>query len=663
MYSKLHKSRNLIEDKQVYSRLLTAALIMLIVSVLVRTAWMSDDAFITLRTIDNWIHGYGLTWNPGYRVQAFTHPLWLFVLTPFYYIFGEPYFSTLLLSASLTLFAIILLAYKIRITWYQSLLGLSMLMLSKAFTDFATSGLENPLLYLLAVLFFIDYRSPHITFKLLFFQSLYTGLLLLTRMDMALIFLPMLTYSFFRYKKALGLFAIGTGLLPFLLWIVFSLLYYGFPYPNTAYAKLLTGIPPAELWAQGWAYFMNSLFIDPITLIGSLAMMIYLFRSKRKRWMVLTLSVSLYYIYLLGIGGDFMSGRFFSVPFLCLIAGLNSVQFSRSLVFRSVTAALLLSLGLLSPYSPLFSGKSYRNKDTLADLVDDNGICDERGFYFAFTGLLHQQSARKYEKHPDALRGKLAKDVHQKVNINGAVGLLGYFAGPTVFVLDYHGLGDPVLARLPVVKEDKEFVGWYTQLKKKAPEHNWRIGHFRRNIPDGYIPTLLTGQNHFQDSAVSRGWNLMHPILTQPLWNAARWKALSTIWLNAAGKVFSDFERTDWKPASMNEILRFDSTCVTSRYNRALQYYLAGNADSAAIDLQIIARMSPFYVSINQKDFASAWLAIARRLAEDKRYVQSLVALEQAEALGSGLPTDSKQLLIEKAESEMLLFPERTKTF
>lgn len=636
---------------------------MLMVSVLVRTAWISDDAFITLRTIDNWLNGHGLTWNPGYRVQAFTHPLWLLLLTPVYYISGEPYFSTLLLSASLTLIAIILLAYKIRITWYQSLLGLSMLMLSKAFTDFATSGLENPLLYLLAVLFFKDYRSPHITFKLLFFQSLYSGLLLLTRMDVALIFLPLLTYSFFRYKKVLGLFAVGTGLLPFVIWVAFSLFYYGFPYPNTAYAKLLTGIPPAEVWAQGLTYFTNSLFTDPITLTGSVAILIFLIHSKRKRWMVLSFAILVYYMYILAIGGDFMSGRFFALPFLCLVAGLNSVQFSRSIVVRSVTAALMLSLGLLSPYSPLFSGKSYRSKDTLTDLVDDHGICDERGFYYAFTGLLNQQPPRKYEKHPDALRGKLAKEIQQKVNINGAVGLLGYFAGPNVFVLDYHGLGDPVLSRLPVVLEDKEFVNWYTQLKKKAPQFNWRIGHFRRNIPAGYLPTLLTGDNHFRDSTLAQGWALLQPILTQPLMDASRWKAFTTLWMKHAGLVFPETERTGWNPPNMSEILYYDSTCVTSRYNRALQYFLAGNPDSAAIDLLTIARMSPLYRSVNHKDFAAAWLAIAQRLAEDKRYVQSLVALEQAEAFGKGIPPESKEILIEKAESEMLLFPSRTKTF
>jgi len=48
--------------------------------VMVKNAWLSDDAYITLRTVYNFIHGYGLTWNVGERVQTYTHPLWMFLL-------------------------------------------------------------------------------------------------------------------------------------------------------------------------------------------------------------------------------------------------------------------------------------------------------------------------------------------------------------------------------------------------------------------------------------------------------------------------------------------------------------------------------------------------------------------------------------------------------
>ena len=43
-------------------------------AVLVRTAWISDDGLISLRTVMNVTHGHGLTFNVGERVQTFTHP-------------------------------------------------------------------------------------------------------------------------------------------------------------------------------------------------------------------------------------------------------------------------------------------------------------------------------------------------------------------------------------------------------------------------------------------------------------------------------------------------------------------------------------------------------------------------------------------------------------
>ena len=47
-------------------------------------AWLSDDIFVTFRYIQQFINGNGLVYNVGERVEGFTHPLWLFMLMPFY---------------------------------------------------------------------------------------------------------------------------------------------------------------------------------------------------------------------------------------------------------------------------------------------------------------------------------------------------------------------------------------------------------------------------------------------------------------------------------------------------------------------------------------------------------------------------------------------------
>ena len=58
-----------------------------------------------------------------------------------------------------------------------------------------------------------------------------------------------------------------SGLLPALAWTAFAVVYYGFPFPNTAYAKLGMDISRAQLWKQGVIYFIDSVDRDPLTLV------------------------------------------------------------------------------------------------------------------------------------------------------------------------------------------------------------------------------------------------------------------------------------------------------------------------------------------------------------------------------------------------------------
>ena len=43
--------------------------------------WTADDAFIYLRVVDNLRHGFGPVFNNGERVEAYTSPIWLALLT------------------------------------------------------------------------------------------------------------------------------------------------------------------------------------------------------------------------------------------------------------------------------------------------------------------------------------------------------------------------------------------------------------------------------------------------------------------------------------------------------------------------------------------------------------------------------------------------------
>ena len=70
---------------------------------LVVTAWLNDDAIFTIRTILNWLDGYGPVFNLGERVQAYTHPLWFFLLAFFLLVSNSIYLAVFLGSLVLSL--------------------------------------------------------------------------------------------------------------------------------------------------------------------------------------------------------------------------------------------------------------------------------------------------------------------------------------------------------------------------------------------------------------------------------------------------------------------------------------------------------------------------------------------------------------------------------
>ena len=72
--------------------------------------------------------------------------------------------------------------------------------------------------------------------------------------------------------------------------------HYGFPrLPNTAYAKLGTGIDRWETAAQGFYYFRDSLWVDPLTLLvigGSLAAVFLRGNGVGCRWLLASCCIS-----------------------------------------------------------------------------------------------------------------------------------------------------------------------------------------------------------------------------------------------------------------------------------------------------------------------------------------------------------------------------------
>jgi arabinofuranosyltransferase len=441
---------------------------------LIRNSWASDDAFITLRVVTNILHGYGPNWNGAERVQVFTHPLWMIILIPFYVLIRNPFYTLYAAGFAFSAWTAFILLYKFSPSPWIIPITTTLLLASKAFMDYSSSGLENPLSHLVALLFTWIYlfKENHAQQRLLPL-TLLVSLSMLTRLDTVLLFLPALLLEIFQairdFRKTLGTLFLGGS--PIILWEVFSIFYYGFPFPNTYYAKLTTGIPQNDLFHQGWYYFQNSLNWDHVTLpIICLVVILAIFWGERKR-RSLALGIVFYLVYILYIGGDFMSGRFFSLPYLISLALFLSLWQTLKLkdnpLFSLAVTGLVLFMGLTSLTPPILIHMEEDN-----GIIDEHGIADEKVAYFYCCGLLNQwDHGIKLKIVEDARK---ANKENTPLVVRESIGIYGYYAGPDVYIMDKVCLGDPLRSRLPALG-------------------SWRIGHFRRDYPIGYEESIENG--------------------------------------------------------------------------------------------------------------------------------------------------------------------------
>ena len=297
------------------------ALLLLLVgygSTLLFDAWLSDDAYITFRVVDNVIHGLGPVYNVGERVQAYTNPLMMLVMSAFSSVTREVYFTAIFVSIAASFSAVAVLALKVARSRVTAVAALVVLVFSTSFVSYSTSGLENCLIFLLAALFFWAFfaAEKYSARSLLILTALF-ALSLVNRMDTALLLAPALAFAYVRndsvpWPRMLGVLV--AGMLPFIAWEAFAVAYYGFPFPNTAYAKLNTAIPKSEYLVRAFAYYKMSFWQDPMVLLGILGGAGAILWARRARTAVPLVGVLLYLAYIVNIGGDFMRGRMFTAP-------------------------------------------------------------------------------------------------------------------------------------------------------------------------------------------------------------------------------------------------------------------------------------------------------------------------------------------------------------
>jgi arabinofuranosyltransferase len=494
-------------------------------------AWIADDAFITWRVIDNFANGYGLRWNTDERVQVFTHPLWALLHVPLYAATGSLPVTSFALASLCLGFAGVL-------AWRATggdravfLLALAVpLAAARAFSDHVVSGLESPLVVLCTAAFAAQAlrtrasgaEPPWLGL------SLAASLLATSRPDALLLVLPCLAALGLQRGVRWGRLALGA--LPLVAWEIFSVLYYGFAFPNTSYAKLDTGIGAGALARQGLYYAEDLLRRDGASVVllllglGFAAVNLRVwFRTRRGDgggdaeplvFAALGLGIAVQIAFVVAVGGDFMSGRFFA-PSVFLAALLVA----RALRGRGRAAAALAALTLAVSFAGIAARPANRNATW-------RGISDERRIFEPVTSVLRQPGFRDGapERHPWFRDGASARERARTsgepvVIVRSAVGMFGYAAGPEVTVIDDFGLGDPLLARLPV-----------------ADPWRWRIGHFQRAVPEGYLRARATGDTGGMLPDLARYWEQLRLVVSGPLFAPERLLAIARLNLGTGGR-------------------------------------------------------------------------------------------------------------------------------
>ncbi|MDB4986354.1 MAG: Arabinofuranosyltransferase [Myxococcaceae bacterium] len=545
-----------------------------LLGLVLRSAWVTEDAYITLRTVDNWVGGFGLRWNTDERVQSYTHPLWMMLLSAAYYVTRESFGTTIFVGMATTFAALLVLLHSAR-TAVHGAAATILLTFSLAFVEFSTSGLENPLTHLLLAVFVYQYavRRDDDLPKV----ALTAALIALTRVDALLAVLPALLHvigaSWSKHGARRLVRDLALGFSPLIAWECFSLFYYGFLVPNTAYAKLNTGLPRNELMRQGLTYLLNASCWDPplvvITGMGVGAALI----GRRPREQLLALGAVLYVFYVVWIGGDFMVGRFLTLP-LFLAVCLFAIS---ELPLEDPARAAVVVL----PLAFFFWHPAATEKYPVGDFMH-SGVADERSYYrdsqlMLFTRL-HSLPA-----HIWVAKGRDARARNLQGEIFDNVGFFGFFAGPNIHIIDQLALTEPLLARLPATYSP-----------------TWRVGHYSRHIPEGFVKTVTSGTCAMEDKNLCEYYTKLREVTAGDLWSWSRLKTIARFNLGSYDYLI-DRERYRYPGLAHESLQNLQAPTRDGEGWKAPGMH-PFTADGIAIDLGKLTHASKLLVALDGND-------------------------------------------------------------
>ncbi len=437
--------------------------LLLALAVLLLHAWwlrgLAEDAFISFRFARHLALGAGLTWNPGAPpVEGYTNFLWVILEAACLKLGLNLVDAIPLIGLALAATTVVLvhrtLVGRLECDERTATLSVCLLALAGPIAAWAVSGMETPLFTCLVWLAF----DASLGGGTLMPAAAWLVLASLTRPEGALVaalllggglVLRLLTGKGPTVRRHVS--AAVAYLVAFGAYVAWRWHYFGWPFPNTFYAKTGGGL---EQWLRGTLLTGHFVFEFLLPLVpwifvacwaaaapGLHTILVALERQHRRRAAGLAAVVAgVYTLYVMAVGGDYMAmHRFFVVllPFWYLVlAFLVDPLVRRSRESRGTRAALWA----LVAWSCVATAVHSTPVDTLFFVRPSQQHGNYQGVQLERWHVSRLSTiGRFFERYRRTPRESLG---------TAAIGAIGYYADMPI--VDFHGLVDVHIAHEPV---------------------------------------------------------------------------------------------------------------------------------------------------------------------------------------------------------------------
>lgn len=454
---------------KIFSLILLLLIAALFYSRVYNTQFIQDDAFITLRYVENFLDGKGLVFNIGEKVEGYTNFLWLLLIAIMKFIANLFTINVSLVSLTQLLsvfFSLVVLIYSFVFTksiikkfLYESnnsiyinifsLIPAFLLSHSTPMIYWGVSGMETSLFVLLTMITlnrFITGSREAVDTVFVIMSVLNS----LTRPEGILIFLLIISFSLTReiignrtgivsisrlFNSKIGKEIIFYSI-PVIIYLTFRIFYYGYLFPNTFYAK--TGLN-AEYLSRGVDYVVSGIgtnfFYGILLILPALNFFRTNLSSVTKFYFYF---IILYFVFIVLIGGDVLPVDRFILPVIPLVFVFSSITLYRtgsSANGRFIKNAILILFVLTFSLSGILN-YNYNKSEMETKRSYEVGLVGKMSVYAEWLKRIENEKGFKPGGFSVAL---------------STIGAFSFYSGATI--IDIVGLTDQFIAHNPLEVE------------------------------------------------------------------------------------------------------------------------------------------------------------------------------------------------------------------